>query len=54
VAYLNYIIFVMAFGIVGSSLMYFEFEMEIIVEYQKLVIQLEDLLFVEKVLDIIE
>ena len=43
----------MAFGIVGSSLMYFEFEKEIIFEYQKLVTQLGDPL-VKRVFDIIE
>jgi len=52
--YLNYIVFVMELAIVGSYLMYFEFEMKIVVEYHKLVIQLEYLLSSEKVLDLVE
>jgi len=54
VAYLKYIVFVVVFGTVGSFLMYFEFEMEIIGEYQKLVMQLQSFLLVERVLGIVE
>jgi len=43
-----------AFEIVGLSLMYFEIEMEVVVEYVKPVIQLGNFLPIERVLDIVE